>query len=325
MLFSHGDAPPIPEPSEIAELRVYPIKSCRGLSVPSARLTMQGLDLDRRWMFVDAEKKDFLTIRQISKMTLVRTALSEDGETLSVSLAETTPSVVVSVPAHPTPSWLAANTKPTRCTVWGVDTDGFEYGNDISAPFSQFFEKEVALIYKGPEPRLLTGNGAEEFLGREQAVGFADVLPVTVASQASLRELNTRLQEKGHEEITIERFRPNIIIKGNVPWEEDGWSVLRINGSARTSLGMFNGDALDLDVSARCARCQVPNVDPDTAVKDKKEPWDTLVSYRRIDEGIKFKPCFAMLCCPRSEGDVAVGMRFDVLETTNAHRYVKGF
>jgi uncharacterized protein YcbX len=43
------------EVNEIIELRIYPIKSCRGISLKKARLTKQGLDLDRRWMFVDAK------------------------------------------------------------------------------------------------------------------------------------------------------------------------------------------------------------------------------------------------------------------------------
>ena len=41
--------------SEITDLRIYPIKSCRGISIQKTFLTKQGLDLDRRWMFVDAE------------------------------------------------------------------------------------------------------------------------------------------------------------------------------------------------------------------------------------------------------------------------------
>jgi uncharacterized protein YcbX len=41
--------------SGISELRIYPIKSCRGISVKKSFLTKTGLELDRRWMFVDAE------------------------------------------------------------------------------------------------------------------------------------------------------------------------------------------------------------------------------------------------------------------------------
>ena len=148
-------------------------------------------------------------------------------------------------------------------------------------------------------------------------------MPLQIASEASMKELNSRLKKKGQSEITIERFRPNVVIKGNEPWSEDIWSVVRINGS--DSVLSWNSQALDIDVACRCARCQVPNVDPESGEKNKHEPWDTLVHYRRIDEGIKYKPCFGMLCVPRNEGEIRVGMKFEILKTTNEHLYVKGF
>lgn len=207
--------------------------------------------------------------------------------------------------------------------------------------FTEFFKKPVKLVYKGPTPRILRGNGAPDLLGREESTNFPDVMPVLIANEASLRELNGRLKEKGHEEISIERFRPNIIVRGKdsqtendkapEAWSEDSWKTVRIieaeqqQQSTLSSILSSTSKGLEIDVQARCARCQVPNVDPDTAVKDKHEPWDTLVNYRRIDEGIKWKPCFGMLSAPRNEGIVAVGMRFEVVETTSEHLYVKGF
>jgi hypothetical protein len=44
-----------------------------------------------------------------------------------------------------------------------------------------------------------------------------------------------------------------------------------------------------------------------------------------VDEDIKYKPCFGMLATPRSEGLVEVGMKLEVLEETNQHRYITGF
>jgi uncharacterized protein len=311
--------------SEVVELRIYPIKSCRGIRVDRTTLTRQGLDLDRRWMFVDDKKHEFITIRQKSQMTLIDTAISADGQELTISIRDTDKSVII--PARPTAQWLQANTTLQQVEIWEHQTDGYEYNDEINSVFTDFFGDKVSLIYKGPTPRICQGNGAARFLGREESVNFPDVLPVQVASQSSLQELNSRLTQKGEDAITIERFRPNIIIKGDVPWSEDNWKTVRINGSP-SLLGSITGgnrDALDLDVAARCARCQVPNVDPDSAVKHKKEPWDTLMSYRRVDEGIKYKPCFGMLCCPRNEGEIAIGMRFEVLEMTDKHFYQKGF
>ena len=41
----------------IAQLYVYPVKSCAGVAVKEAYLTETGLDLDRAWMVVDAQGK----------------------------------------------------------------------------------------------------------------------------------------------------------------------------------------------------------------------------------------------------------------------------
>lgn len=317
--------------SEIVSLRVYPIKSCRGFEIPKTTLHMTGLDLDRRWMLVDATTNVFITIRQIPQMTLITTSLSADGEMLVIEFKESKAMGVrgggeIRIPLRPTPSWLEQNTTLSQVNIWNTLTDGHIYGPDVNGPFSRFLGKDVCLVYKGPTPRVCRGNGDPRILGRTPSVNFPDVLPVQIASLTSIAELNSRLTAQGEQPISIEQFRPNIIVKGNKPWTEDSWKVVRISslkaGEQQTVAG---SRPLDLDVVARCARCQVPNVNPDTAVKHPKQPWDTLVGYRRVDEGIKHKPCFGMLCVPRAEGEVEVGMKFEVLEETNKHRYMKGF
>ena len=302
--------------SEITSLRVYPIKSCRGLSLEKTTLHMEGLDLDRRWMLIDANTHDFLTIRQIPQMTLINTALSADSQFLVVTFTGVADKEV-RVPLRPDAAWLDAHTTLGQVKIWDIDTDAYIYGPEVNGPFSAFLGRDVCLVYKGPTPRVMRGNGDPRLLGRTQSVNFPDVHPVLVASEASMAELNSRLVEKGVGPIGVERFRANVIVKGGEPWVEDEWKVVRVVDG--------EGKVLEFDVLARCARCQVPNVDPDTAEKHKTQPWDTLMSYRRVDEGIKYKPCFGMLCAPRGEGALEVGMRFDVLEVTSEHRYIKGF
>jgi uncharacterized protein len=312
--------------SEITDLRIYPIKSCRGIQLKSARLTRQGLEMDRRWMFIDNENK-FLTIRAKQQMTLINTAVDHDSDSLVITMGQDK-NKQVKVPVHPSQEWLDRNTELVSAEIWGNETDAYAYTDPkMLALFKEFFEEDARLVMKGPEPRICRGNGDPRVLGRTETVNFPDVLPIQIASESSLAELNSRLKEKGEKEITIERFRPNVIIKGGEPWSEDSWKTVRINGDSSywTTLTGGNLRAMDVDVVARCARCTVPNVNPDTAEKHAHQPWDLLVSYRRIDEGIKFKPCFGMLCCPRNEGDIDVGMRFEVMEVTDKHRYSKGF
>ena len=81
-----------------------------------------------------------------------------------------------------------------------------------------------------------------------------------------LSELNSRLAAKGHAAITIERFRPNIVLDGIEAFEEDYVDHITI------------GDA-KLRVVKPCVRCTVPNVDPATG-EAGFEPGDTLAIYR---------------------------------------------
>ena len=342
--------------SSVSQLRVYPIKSCRGICVSSIPLTKQGLEFDRLWMFADATTKKFITIRDIPEMTLIDTAFVTS--TADDSSSRSPPSIIgnesdlhlrisirnssenpVFIPARPTKAWLESNATLSSVEIWKSKTDGYIYSEEINAMFSRHLNREVVLVYKGPSPRFLTGNAAPRLLGREETTNFPDAMPLQIANEASISELNRRLKAKGQDEITIERFRPNIIVRGGdkdgmPPWIEDEWKTVRIvTGEAPSSDSWFKSvtgtaaepPTLDIDVAARCARCQVPNVNPETAEKNKREPWDTLVSYRRIDKGIKFKPCFGMLSVPRQEGAVKVGTRFEVVETTENHMYVKGF
>ena len=103
-------------------------------------------------MFVDAKTRHFLTIRDISKMTLVRTSLGPD-EDLIIGIDGTDKRV--SIPARPTQQWLDENTKLVPAKVWQAETDGYEYSNAVNSIFSEFFKREVCLILKGPTPRIV--------------------------------------------------------------------------------------------------------------------------------------------------------------------------
>lgn len=262
-------------------------------------------------------------------MTLINTAIDFDAEQLVITIGDDQDKQV-KVPLYPSEQWLKDNTKPVVVDIWDYETEAYAYTDSkINTLFRDFIGEgeDVSLVMKDPHhPRVCRGMADPQVLGREATVNFPDVLPVQIASEASIDELNSRLKAKGEEAITIERFRPNIVVKGDAPWSEDTWKTVRINGdnSWATTLSGGNREAIDIDVQARCARCQVPNVEPNTGVKHKKQPWDMLMSYRRVDEGIKFKPCFGMLCCPRNEGKIEVGMRFEVTAETNDHKYIKG-
>jgi uncharacterized protein YcbX len=101
-------------------------------------------------------------------------------------------------------------------------------------------------------------------------VAFADGFPVHLTTEASLRDLNGRLDE----EVSMDRFRPNLVVDGIRAYEEDDWVGLQV------------GD-IPLRVVKPCARCQIPNVDQESGVMGK-EPMRTLRAYRRREGKIIF-------------------------------------
>jgi uncharacterized protein YcbX len=67
---------------KIQSLFIYPVKSCRGISIPAMQIATAGPAGDREWMLVDAMGK-FLTQRTLGKMAQLETALDEGHLTLA--------------------------------------------------------------------------------------------------------------------------------------------------------------------------------------------------------------------------------------------------
>ena len=203
-------------------------------------------------MFVrDKPPYEFLTIRQNSRMTLIDTAIDLEAGTLTISLRSDPSTPAITVPINPDQSYLDSHTVELTVEIWESPTSAYAYTDPhISQTFSKFFEEPVRLVMKSPSaPRICGGNAKPEILGRTATVNFPDVLPLLIASEASLAELNGRLRSEDvklnrnhplEEDITIERFRPNIIVKGYTggggngatelePWCEDRWKTVRIH------------------------------------------------------------------------------------------------
>jgi uncharacterized protein YcbX len=121
---------------------------------------------------------------------------------------------------------------------------------------------------------------------------FTDGYPILVATEASLEDLNGRLDRPS----SMLRFRPNLIIGGARPWEEDEWRRMEV------------GEA-EIHLVKPCARCAVPAVDPETGVAGK-EPLRTLAAFRRW-EG---KSYFGQNGVFRRTGSFRVGQRVDIVE-----------
>ncbi|PWN24926.1 hypothetical protein BDZ90DRAFT_256150 [Jaminaea rosea] len=111
------------------------------------------------------------------------------------------------------------------------------------------------------------------------------------------------------ETLPIIRFRPNILLESPdlLPWEEDGFTELEIFDTASSSANTppYGASAIGagrfgITCMARCGRCLVTTIDPETGVKDKPSsslPYKVLQGFRRVEpQSLKTgKPCFGML------------------------------
>ena len=127
----------------------------------------------------------------------------------------------------------------------------------------------------------------------EDQVSFADGFPLLLISQASLDGLNTRLDSA----VTMNRFRPNLVVGGTDAHAEDDWRRIRVG-------------EVEFDVVKRCARCVLTTVDPDTGRFDPQgEPLRTLIGYRRTEKGV----VFGQNLIPRGTGRIRQGDTVEVI------------
>ena len=59
---------------KITELNIYPVKSLRGISLNSAKVTDRGFQYDRRWMLID-DNGMFMTQRDFPQMAFIKLEL----------------------------------------------------------------------------------------------------------------------------------------------------------------------------------------------------------------------------------------------------------
>jgi uncharacterized protein YcbX len=172
---------------------------------------------------------------------------------------------------------------------------------EASAWFSKIVGEPARLIYlddptrRHPNPR---------FAQPDDYVSFADAYPLLLATSASLARLNDWIAEGPRADegpMAMTRFRPNVVVDGTTPWEEDGWRRIRIGAAV-------------FRVVKGCDRCVMTMTDPDTA-RRSKEPIATLAKYRRWDG----ETWFAMNIIPDTPGvEIAVGDEVEVLESVPA-------
>lgn len=239
----------------VSGLYVYPIKSCGGISLNAAELDKRGIRHDRRWMLVDT-RGEFVSQRTDPKLSLVRVQIDADSLTIN---APDMPEIGIPFETKPDSSLLA--------TIWGDAVEVSPVGEEVDLWFSEFLGAYRRLVHL-PDASVRVVD--PDFGHRKDKVALADGFPLLLLSEASLEDLNGRLETP----LPMNRFRPNIVVGGCEAFAEDEWSEVRVG-----EVGMR--------VAKPCARCKITTVDQSTAAAGK-EPLRTLAEYRKRDGEVFF-------------------------------------
>ncbi len=250
---------------------VYPIKSCGGISLQESDVVERGLAFDRRYLLVD-RASDFITQREARQLCLVKTAFT--GTDVLVTAPGVQPLLVPREP--PT---AALEQAPYR--VWSSSGTALRHPEG-SRWFSELLNDDVSLLYM-PETERRPVNPERARPG--DIVSFADGYPLLLISEASLADLNARLESP----LEMRRFRPNLVISGCAPYAEDSFASLRVG-------------SVSLRGVKRCERCVITTLNPDSGAAGK-EPLRTLAQYR-LEDG---KVWFGMNLIQDGPGTLRVG------------------
>nr|XP_056708816.1 mitochondrial amidoxime reducing component 2-like [Euleptes europaea] len=244
----------------VSGLFVYPVKSCRGVAVERAEVTPLGLRCgemrDRCWLVIK-EDGHKVTAREEPRLVLISLACESGHLILSAPEMKD-----LHIPVELSPKNPVQN-----CRVFGFDIQGRDCGEEAAQWITAFLNSHpYRLVHFESNMAPRNAKDLMEPFQPSDKIAYPDCSPVMVLSEASVEELNSRLEKT----VQIRNFRPNIVVTGCGPHEEDTWNEIVI-GSAEMKGVMA------------CPRCILTTVDPDTGIMDRKEPLDTLKSYRLCD------------------------------------------
>ena len=261
----------------VSSLIYYPIKACRGFEVHTASVVRMGLEHDRRMMVVTPDG-EFLTQREYPRLALVTPKLGNG--TLELC-APSYDSIQLGI---------QTSGFPISVSVWSSrGVQAIDQGEEAAVWFSDWLGAEVRLVHIA-DGYIRKVNPAYA-VNIDDHTGFADGYPILLTSEEGLQDLNSRLETP----VPMNRFRPNLVVKGCEPFAEDTWNRIRV------------GD-VELAVVKPCARCEVTTIDKNT-LERSKEPLKTLGKYRKH----KLGAIFGQNVIPLNEGTLQLGTNVEIL------------
>lgn len=247
----------------VQHLFIYPVKSMRGIPCGQAQLTVRGLEYDRNWMVTD-ENGNFRTQRDLPGLALIIPGIAENELILKHNLHGE-----IRIPVEKSGDSITVN-------IWGDSCKAIDQGDEVAAwikmALNHTSTKELRLMRFDSDYKRKVDD--KYLKGEKSHTAFADGFPFLITTRESLQSLNDRLISSGHDAVPMNRFRPNIVVSGAGPFQEDHSQLLRQQG------GKY-----ELGIRKPCKRCVITTRNQDTAkVQEPGEPLRTLISMKTIPD-----------------------------------------
>ena len=250
--------------AQITDLYIYPVKSLKGIALKEAQTAKRGLKFDREWMVTD-HQYNFISQREIELMTTIQTGIGSHSLILTSSNQK-----VLKIPLD------SSRSNKVRAMVWDDFCDAFDEGDDASRWLT-----DVLGTYNGSELRLVRFDQEGErpvpkkyLHGDHAESAFSDQFPYLITSWESLDKLNNGLLESHSSEVSMNRFRPNLVVKGLA------------NVEMMTSSNLIcEKSGYQFGLRKPCKRCKITTIDQETGeIQNPKEPLATLTKLKFSEE-----------------------------------------
>lgn len=269
----------------VSDLFIYPLKSARGIAIPSAAIDAFGLTGDRRAMLVDPSGH-FITQRELQ--ALAQIDIQPGPSNLRLKM-EGKPDIIVPLP-HPD--------NRMDVIVWKSAVSASVADEETNKALSDWLKRDVKMVFFDG---LAKRAANPEWAGDDTPVTFSDGYQILVTTTGSLKALNANLATHGEGAVSMERFRPNIVIDCDEAWPEDRWATIEIGG-------------VRLDLVKPCARCIMTTQDQKTGSRDGPNPMPAMGRVRMSADRRVPGPLFGWNVVPRGEGSVKIGDAVTVIE-----------
>ena len=278
---------------QVTDIYIYPVKSLKGIPLKEAETGSRGFKYDREWMITDSDYQ-FLTQREIEAMATITVSIAKDflllqsskGNELKIDLS-------------------AKREGSVQVSVWRDTCDAFDEGEAAS-----YWLTDELGYWQGKTLRLVRFCSDRKrpvptkyLHGREAESSFSDQFPYLITSWDSLKKLNEGLRENGKQEVTMARFRPNIVVNDIASIEN------------QTSLDLISQDGnYEFGLRKPCKRCKITTINQDSGeIIDFKEPLSTLTSLKFSSEN--YGAFFGQNAILLSDQDCVVSVG-DLLQTS---------